>query len=291
ESWESSAPRRDGWAHGMTHITELSVANNRLSEMPNGIGRIHCLTDFDMSNNELEMLPDSMGLLTALTKLNLTNNQLHSVPNTLMFLLKMDNNQLVSVPEGLGYLPVLEKIEARNNKLISLPIDLCQSKSIEILLIAENPIRMPPPEIVDQGLRQINDFLARMFRCQAKSTLDLRALNLESIDYEILPIPDIKHTLYLAATGCFTDAATSTLDLRALNLESIDYEILPIPDIKRLLLSNNRMKTLADKQESGKKSARVVERTLPCVLPLSVEKSSLSVGGAAVISAVRITLW
>ena len=39
-----------------------------------------------------------------------------------------------------------------------------------------------------------------------------------------------------------------TLDLRALDLDSIDYEILPIPTLKRVLLANNRMTSISGKK-------------------------------------------
>jgi hypothetical protein len=39
-----------------------------------------------------------------------------------------------------------------------------------------------------------------------------------------------------------------TLDLRALDLDSIDLAILPIPELKRLLLANNRITSIAGKE-------------------------------------------
>ena len=39
-----------------------------------------------------------------------------------------------------------------------------------------------------------------------------------------------------------------TLDLRALDLDSIDLAILPIPELKRLLLANNRITSITGKE-------------------------------------------
>ncbi len=54
-----------------------------------------------------------------------------------------------------------------SNKLTSLPIDLCESKTLRVVELDQNPLRMPPLEIVARGLRAIFDFLSRLHRCQS----------------------------------------------------------------------------------------------------------------------------
>ena len=293
KSWESSALRRDRWAHGMTHITDLSIAGNLLDRLPDGVGRLHCLTNLNAADNQLEALPDTLGLLTNLRTLHLPNNRLRALPGTVtalrgLELLQLEDNRIATIPDGLGFLPVLEKIDVRSNALITLPIDLCQSSSIAgatclsprapplapqpngrrrgpapcpagfmplnappapraVLAVADNPVRMPPPEIVVQGLRQINDFLARMFRCQQTATLDLRSLDLKTIDYEILPACPLRRE-------CQQGSASANRGRGAVPAARVQHATgaltatLPtqIPDVKRLLLSNNRMVTLAE---------------------------------------------
>ena len=71
-----------------------------------------------------------------------------------------------SLQDGLGHLPALREIHVKDNALTSLPIDLCQTQSLRILDVNINPLRMPPLEIVERGLRSIFDFLSRLWRCQ-----------------------------------------------------------------------------------------------------------------------------
>jgi hypothetical protein len=52
---------------------------------------------------------------------------------------------------------------------------------------------------------------------------------------------------------------TQTLDLRALDLDSIDYAILPIPALKRVLLANNRMTSISGKKDAEGSLRCVVE--------------------------------
>jgi len=200
EIWNENKMRRDRWGQGMTHLTSLSIKSNLLVELPELISRLHLLTSLVASQNRLSHIPDSLGNLTELALLDLTDNALSQIPRTSSKLLalrnlRVDNNCLVQLPDGLGLLPELRELHAKNNKLTALPIDLCQTETLRILDVDVNPMRMPPAEIVERGLRAIFDFLSRLHRCQSTQTLDLRALDLDSIDYAILPIPELKRVL------------------------------------------------------------------------------------------------
>jgi hypothetical protein len=57
--------------------------------------------------------------------------------------------------QGLGYMPDLRAIEVTSNKLVALPIDLCQTQSIRVLTLDENPLRMPPVEVIVVSARKL----------------------------------------------------------------------------------------------------------------------------------------
>lgn len=199
-SWDEQKPRRDRWAHGMTHLTSLSVENNLLIELPDLLPRLEHLAELKARGNALVGLPSSLGKMFTLTTIDVRENKLEELPATVSKLtclqsLLLDDNLITSLPNGLGYLPELRNLEIRNNRLIDLPIDVCQTKSIKVLALENNPVRMPSQEVIARGMRSIIDFLSRLFRCQETHTLDLRALGLESIDYEILPIPSLRRLL------------------------------------------------------------------------------------------------
>lgn len=224
ESWNEYKVRRDRWGLGMTHLTSLSIKSNYLVELPELISRLKVLTSLIASQNDLERLPDSLGNLTDLVVLDLTDNNLSYIPKTSSNLselrvLLLDNNRLLELPDGLGLLPELREIHTKNNLLTSLPIDLCQSHTLRMLDIDVNPMRMPPLEIVERGLRAIFDFLSRLHRCQSTQTLDLRALDLDSIDYAILPIPELKRVLL--ANNCMTSISGKKNKERADNAPGI----------------------------------------------------------------------
>ena len=198
--WSEHSVRKDRWGLGMTHLTSLSISSNHLTGLPELISRLHLLTSLVASHNDLEMVPSAIGELTELRTLDLTDNALSLAPDSIsklteLRLLLLNHNRLAELPHGLGFLPRLRELHVKDNALVSLPIDLCQTHSLRVLDVDENPMRMPPLEIVGRGLRAIFDFLSRLWRCQSTQTLDLRALDLDSIDYAILPIPTLKRVL------------------------------------------------------------------------------------------------
>jgi Leucine-rich repeat (LRR) protein len=48
-------------------VRSLNLASNRLSTLPESIGKLTLLTSLDLSNNGLSTLPESIGKLTLLT--------------------------------------------------------------------------------------------------------------------------------------------------------------------------------------------------------------------------------
>ena len=73
----------EGEEAGEPTVNELHLSRNRLTKLPDDIGRLQRLTRLWLHNNLLETLPASIGGLTALRELNVSNNCLTALPATL----------------------------------------------------------------------------------------------------------------------------------------------------------------------------------------------------------------
>lgn len=94
--------------------TELDLSQSydakdeeKLTELPESIGKLKRLTLLNLSNNQLTTLPDSIGQLTELQELDLTHNNLTSLPDflrqlTQLKILRFPENQLKKLPESLS---------------------------------------------------------------------------------------------------------------------------------------------------------------------------------------------
>ncbi len=115
----------------LTELTNLTLHNNKLPNLPNDIGNLTKLTELTLNNNLLESLPNGIGNLTLLTELNLKENQLTTIPITIgaltgLTVLKINSNKLNSLPDELGNLVNLETLELQQQydtgySLTSLP--------------------------------------------------------------------------------------------------------------------------------------------------------------------------
>lgn len=61
-------------------VQVLLVSNNRLTSLPDELGRMEQLTDLEVSYNQLTSLPVRMGELRSIRALSLRNNELVHIP-------------------------------------------------------------------------------------------------------------------------------------------------------------------------------------------------------------------
>ena len=104
----------------------LSLANRRMTAIPDFVGSLTALTTLDLSGNQLPELPDCLANLTALTSLDLSDNQLRELPDwlgglTALTTLDLGVNQLRELPDWLGGLTALTTLDLRHNELTVLP--------------------------------------------------------------------------------------------------------------------------------------------------------------------------
>jgi Leucine-rich repeat (LRR) protein len=126
-----------------TNLIQLRINNCHLSEVPAWVCDLRRLDDLSLSNNQLASLPEGLERLTDLTMLFLNDNRLTQVPDALrgfgrLQRLGLANNQIVVDVGGaarLNALSALRMLNLSTNPLGSLPT-LPQSTSLESVAVA-----------------------------------------------------------------------------------------------------------------------------------------------------------
>ncbi len=100
----------------------LALNWNKLTSLPDSIGKLKSLETLYLGANELTSLPDSIGNLTSLEDLYLYQNQLTSLPDFIGNLaslkyLYLYQNQLTSLPDSIRNLTSLSDLDLRWNCL------------------------------------------------------------------------------------------------------------------------------------------------------------------------------
>ena len=124
----------------MRHLPAFRISINQLPLLTKGIGGLESVADLLIADNFLESLPPEIGLLTSITRLRATNNRLESLPDELASLQNMT------------------ELAVSDNKLKSLP-PLGHLTALRNLQVANNPLVMPPDEIVRQGTFAMVNYL------------------------------------------------------------------------------------------------------------------------------------
>ena len=114
------------WLGNLTALTELDLSGTRLTSLPESVGNLTALTSLNLSGTRLTSLPESVGNLTALTSLNLSYTQLTSLPDwlgnlTALTSLNLSYTRLTSLPDWLGNLTALTSLNLSYTRLTSLP--------------------------------------------------------------------------------------------------------------------------------------------------------------------------
>ncbi|KAL5281040.1 LRCH3 family protein [Megaselia abdita] len=118
----------------------LLVSNNRLTSLPDDLGRMERLTDLDASYNQLTTLPARIGDLRSLRSFSLRSNQLMYLPRELTYL------SLVS-------------LDVSSNRISSLPTELRQMTTLTEFNLEHNPMTSPPASLCVRGLVHVFKFL------------------------------------------------------------------------------------------------------------------------------------
>ena len=130
---------------GLTGLTRLSVARNRLAALPESIGTLAGLTHLSLNENRLTALPETIGRLSRLEFLGVIDNKLAALPDAIGDLaaltkLYAPGNELTRLPDSITRLARLKELWLSHNRLTRLPEGLSQMTALKSLTIDGNPI-------------------------------------------------------------------------------------------------------------------------------------------------------
>lgn len=129
----------------LVNLRKLLVHYNKIRSLPTSVGEMISLQHLDVHFNELHGLPLTIGKLTNLVTLNLSGNF----------------SDLKELPETLGDLINLEELDLSNNQIHALPNSFGRLEKLKRLNLEQNPVVIPPLEVVKAGVEAVKVFMAK----------------------------------------------------------------------------------------------------------------------------------
>nr|WP_289057471.1 leucine-rich repeat domain-containing protein [uncultured Psychrobacter sp.] len=136
----------------LSNLKSFTIWYCPLTTLPNSIGDLSSLEILDVATNELDSLPESIGNLKNLRELRVSGNKLDSLPESIGNLKNLQHfgalsDNLSSLPETLGDLSNLQYLDIRENKLDSLPESIGNLKNLKSLYVSDNKFNSLPEVI------------------------------------------------------------------------------------------------------------------------------------------------
>ncbi len=163
------------WLSQLKGLTGLNVSSNELTAIGEAIFELENLETLWAVDIKLRTLPESIGNLGKLRRLSLAANELSVLPESMrqlqnLELLNLENNLLESVPEVIYELSALKKLNLDNssyrkggsNKIKEISPKILRLSNLSYFSIADNPIEVPPPEVVVKGLDAIINYFQQL---------------------------------------------------------------------------------------------------------------------------------
>uniref|UniRef100_A0A8P4K5Q1 RING-type domain-containing protein n=1 Tax=Dicentrarchus labrax TaxID=13489 RepID=A0A8P4K5Q1_DICLA len=136
----------------MFYKTVLDLHENKLTSLPEDIGKLASLQILNAEKNRLKALPDSIGDLRLLQTLNLKGNCLSELPSSVCSLsslrtLDVSDNNIVQLPKTLAYIRTLEVFTLDAATMSYPPVSVCTegTESIQRFLCSELGEEYCPP--------------------------------------------------------------------------------------------------------------------------------------------------
>ena len=143
-------------------VPALILNNNKLTTLPECVGKLVNLVRLYLDNNNLTILPESFGQLVNLKNLYLSNNNLTTLPESFGKLVNLEvlnishNNNLTILPECIGKLVNLQQFYMSHNNLTTLPESFGQLVNLTTLYLNNNNFSSLPPLL--GNLQRLHDF-------------------------------------------------------------------------------------------------------------------------------------
>ncbi|KAG6589418.1 Plant intracellular Ras-group-related LRR protein 9 [Cucurbita argyrosperma subsp. argyrosperma] len=131
--------------HELVNLEKLSIQLNKIRSLPSSFCDMISLRYLDAHFNELHGLPQAIGKLTQLEYLNLASNF----------------TDLTELPHTFGDLSSLRELDLSNNQIHALPDTFGHLENLEKLNLEQNPLVIPPMEVVNSGLDAVRTFMSK----------------------------------------------------------------------------------------------------------------------------------
>ncbi|XP_021812949.1 plant intracellular Ras-group-related LRR protein 1-like [Prunus avium] len=129
----------------LVNLQKLSIQLNKIRSLPTSVCELRSLRYLDAHFNELRGLPLAFGRLTDLQILNLGSNF----------------TDLTELPDTFGDLTNLKELDLSNNQIHALPDTFGRLDNLTKLNVDGNPLVLPPPDVVQQGVEAVKVFMAK----------------------------------------------------------------------------------------------------------------------------------
>jgi hypothetical protein len=131
----------------LSNLQTLCLHLNKLSSLPPSIGELRALRVLDVHFNKLRGLPATIGNLSNLTVLDCSSNF----------------RDFAALPESIGDLVSLTELDLSFNQMHELPISMGRLTNLKKLKLEENPLLVPPMEVVEQGHEALMEYMAKLW--------------------------------------------------------------------------------------------------------------------------------
>lgn len=133
------------FGYGLVNLKNLTLCLNEIRFLPTTISELKSLRYLDAHFNKLHGIPSSIGKLTNLEVLNLGSNF----------------SNLTELPDTITDLVNLKDLDLGNNQIRILPESFGQLKSLTKLNLDQNPLVVPPMDIVMEGTEAVKLFMIK----------------------------------------------------------------------------------------------------------------------------------
>ncbi|KAK3158351.1 hypothetical protein QOZ80_2AG0136010 [Eleusine coracana subsp. coracana] len=134
-----------GIGHELVNLQTLRVHLNKLRSLPSSVCEMRSLRLLDAHFNQLHGLPPAIGQLSALETLDLSSNF----------------SDMRDLPPSIGDLAGLRDLDLSNNQIRALPDCFGRLARLERLRLDQNPIAVPPAEVVARGVAAVKEYMAK----------------------------------------------------------------------------------------------------------------------------------
>ncbi|KAG0579936.1 hypothetical protein M758_4G137400 [Ceratodon purpureus] len=131
----------------LNNLQTLSLHLNKISSLPPSIGELRALRFLDVHFNKLRGLPSTIGNLSNLTVLDVSSNF----------------RDFAALPDSVGDLVSLTEMDLSFNQIHELPISMGRLTNLRKLKLEENPLMVPPMEVVEQGHEALMQYMAKLW--------------------------------------------------------------------------------------------------------------------------------